>query len=376
MSYHVEKSVAILGSRGIPAKHGGFETFVEHLAPFLVKQGWKVKVYCQYKGTGPLSVSEYQDVELVHVPVKSDSPIGTIIFDWKSTVDACRHDTLLLTLGYNTGFLALYCRLMKKINIINMDGIEWKRGKWSRAVRGWFYLNERIACWAGNHLIADHPDIKTHLGTRVRTGKISMIPYGADFVESADMRYLDEYHVVPNEYVILIARPEPENSILEIVQAFSRKRRNCFLVVLGSYQCETNDYHRSILNAASDEVKFIGAVYDTEKVRALRFYSRLYIHGHTVGGTNPSLVEALGAGCPILAHDNKFNRWVTDNRMQYFSSVDDCDKVISHLLSDDSLLEEMRLAGRNIFNKLFGWENILGQYENLLEDHISESGRL
>ncbi|AFI84269.1 DUF1972 domain-containing protein [Methylophaga nitratireducenticrescens] len=361
------KSVAILGIRGLPAAHGGFETFVEYLVPVLVKNGWKVTVYCQHIGTGPIFTSKYKGVELVHIPVKNDTPWSTIIFDWKATRHACRSQSLLLTLGYNTGFLAIYCRIKKVYNVINMDGIEWKRGKWSLPIRIWFYLNERIACLMGDHLIADHPEIKKHLQTRVSVDKITMIPYGAESVETAKPEKLKPFGLQTNNYAVVIARLEPENSILEIVQAFSQKPRDYDLVILGNIFPEQNDYHGRIKRASNDRVKFLGAIYDPEVVQSLRYYSRVYIHGHTVGGTNPSLVEALGAGCCILAHENAFNRWVTQEQVLYFNNIKDCSDKLDLIFRDDELNTMLKLSSRQVFHKMFEWLPILKQYEKLLE---------
>ena len=156
--------------------------------------------------------------------------------------------------------------------------------------------------------------------------KISIIPYCAALLKSADPTYLQPFNLKQGEYAILIARPEPENSILEIIRAYSIQKRELPLVVLGDYKPKSNKYQKSVLSAAGNEIIFIGAIYHQAKVQALRFYARFYIHGHTVGGTNPSLVEALGAGSPVLAKDNKFNRWVAGNGAQYFSSEDECAK--------------------------------------------------
>lgn len=361
------KRIAILGIRGLPAAHGGFETFVEYLVPLLVEKGWKVTVYCQQIGNGPMYNTEYKGVELVHIPVEKNTPWSTIIYDCMATKHACQSQSLLLTLGYNTGFLAIYCRVKKVYNVINMDGIEWKRGKWSLPIRVWFYLNERIACLMGNHLIADHPEIKKHLQTRVSADKITMIPYGAEKIEPTNPEIITEYGLQKNNYAVVIARLEPENSILEIVQAFSQKVRDYHLVVLGNLFPQQNDYHAKIKLAANERIKFLGAIYDPEIVQSLRYYSRVYIHGHTVGGTNPSLVEALGAGCCILAHKNNFNRWVTQEQMLYFDNIKDCGDKLDLLFSDNELNNKLKSYSRKVFHEKFEWLPILNQYENLLE---------
>ncbi|MCG8053252.1 MAG: DUF1972 domain-containing protein [Candidatus Thiodiazotropha endolucinida] len=360
----MKNSISILGTRGIPANHGGFETFAEYLAIYLLDNGWDVYVYCQVEGNEKISIDYWKGIKLIKVPVNINGALGTILFDLKSTIHASRTNSLILTLGYNTALFSLLYRISRNRNIINMDGIEWKREKWSVIEKTWLYLNERIACLVANHLIADHPEIKNHLSTRVSREKISIIPYGADEVVSGNMDVLTKYNLVSNEYAIVIARPEPENSILEIVTAFSKRPRGRKLVVLGKY--DNSNYCKSVLEAASNEIMFPGAIYDKEIVQALRFHSALYIHGHQVGGTNPSLVEALGAGCAVLAHDNKFNRWVAGDKSSFFNTIKDCDVKLSSLFNNTKHLTDMKKSSLEVYRERFIWNNILQEYNDLL----------
>lgn len=359
------RTIRILGTRGIPASHGGFETFAEYLSLYLVKKGWRVVVYCQEDGKGPIFSDNWNGVERIRIPISYEGARGTIIFDLKSTVDASRYSDLCLTLGYNTAIFCLIFRFKKIFNVINMDGLEWKRDKWRFHERVWLWLNERLGCWFGNHLIADHPEIKNHLETRVNSEKITMIPYGSEEILQAKVDSVISLGLTPGNYLTVIARPEPENSIIEIVRGFSKKNRGCKLVVLGNYN-ESNLYHRSVKAAASAEVIFTGAIYDKEVVQALRFHSLAYIHGHQVGGTNPSLVEALGARNAVIAHDNKFNRWVAGTSALYFSDELDFDRCISILINDKNLVEKMRNESKSRFVEDFTWLDVLQQYETLL----------
>ena len=360
------KHVVILGIRGVPAQHGGFETFAEYLCCYLINRDRSVTVYCQEEGNGSIYESEWEGVKRIHIPVKNTGPLGTIIFDLKSVIHSLRYNGVFLTLGYNTAIFNVLHRLTGKYNIINMDGIEWKRQKWGVVAKTWFWLNERFGCWFGNHLVADHPRIEDHLATRVSRDKITMIPYGGREILEADEIILEEYGLEKNNYAILIARAEPENSILEVVTAFSAKERNIKLVVLGNYTPETNAYHSEVMDVASDNVVFTGAIYEADKIAALRFYTRVYVHGHQVGGTNPSLIEALGAGNAVLAHDNKFNRWVAKEGAVYFSDIATAKDLFEQLFSNNELIEELQLVSRNNFKKNFQWDDILTQYENLL----------
>ena len=359
------RTLRILGTRGVPAAHGGFETFAEQLALYLVGHGWRVVVYCQEdEGTAPFE-DQWHGVERVRIPVRTRGAAGTIVFDWLATWHAAKHKDLCLTLGYNTAAFCVLLRLVGVPNMINMDGIEWSRAKWGPVAKTWFWLNERAGCWLGNHLIADHPEIKRHLATRVSAEKITTIPYGADELHDIDAAPLSALGLVPGQYLSVIARPEPENSLLEIVQGFSARPRGVQLAVLGRYD-DTNAFHRAVKAAASGEVQFLGAIYDKRVVQAIRFHSLAYVHGHQVGGTNPSLVEAMGAGNGVIAHDNAFNRWVAGNGQAYFSDSAGIDQLLTHLLHDQQALQQMRQASLQRFRDGLTWPIVLQQYEQLL----------
>lgn len=360
------KALQICGIRGIPAEHGGFETFAERLALYLAQREWDVTVYCQVDASQPAREYMWNDIHLIDVPVRGSGPLSTILFDFKCVLRSIKRRTTVLTLGYNTAVFSLLYRFMGMQNLINMDGLEWKRDKWKFPERVWLYLNERAGCWIGNHLIADHPSIKDHLSTRVSRNKITMIPYGADSVENAPVSAIQCLGLEPKEYSLVVARPEPENSILEIVRAFSLRERGSKLVVLGSFDTIKNDFHRQVFDAASEEVIFPGAIYDKTIVSALRYHARLYIHGHRVGGTNPSLVESLGAGTPVLAHDNRFNRWVAGDGAAYFKDEKECVAKMDTLLGDMAHLNQMSSASKSRFENTFTWDRVLKQYEELI----------
>lgn len=365
----IVRTLAILGTRGVPAQHGGFETFAEYLSVYLVKKGWEVTVYCQEDDPSKEIVEDvWEGVKRVTIPVSAQGALGTMQFDWLSIKHAMNAGhKFVLTLGYNTASFCFLYRPRGIVNLINMDGIEWKRDKWRFPEKAWLWLNERLGCILGNHLVADHPEIAKHLATRVSAEKITMIPYGARKVVSADVNILSRFGLEPGKYAILIARAEPENSVLESVKAFSTCPREEKFVILGNYDTENNPYHKAVKEAASANVLFTGAIYEKEVVDVLRFYARFYFHGHTVGGTNPSLVEALGAGAPVLAHDNLFNRWVADDAGLYFSDVEQCALAMDNLFKDNVLVSTLRKASAKRFEQHFTWDIILREYETLLE---------
>lgn len=363
----MHKRLLILGIRGVPAQHGGFETFAEALALHLVQRGWRVTVYCQedWERTA-IYETMWGRVRRVHIPVKQKGALGTMIFDLKAILHARTQPTMSLTLGYNTAAFNLLQRLRGKANLFNMDGIEYYRAKWGGAAKLWFMLNERIACWSGSHLIADNPEIKKHLAKHTDEKRITMIPYGATAIVDAATGPIHELGLEAGKYSTVIARPEPENSILEIVQGFSREPRGHKLVVLGNFD-DDNTYHQQVLASASSEVIFVGAIYDKPTLAALRYHSYLYVHGHQVGGTNPSLVEALAAGNPILARNNRFNHWVAGNDAAvYFTDADTCAAQFSLLLQKPDIALAMKKAARLRHAEQFTWEQVFADYEKML----------
>lgn len=368
---NLHRQLTILGIRGVPGRHGGFETFAEQLGTYLVSRGWKITIYCQEDSGTTTWTSTWEGITRIHIPVRIPGPLATIVFDFLCIIDSLRRrDGIHLTLGYNTAVFSLLLRLCGQVNIMNMDGLEWKRRKWGPLAKAWLWLNETCGCWVANHLIADHPCIESHLKARVSGRKITMIPYGSEALTndhvSKHTDILSQFELDPFNYAIVVARPEPENSLFEIVSAFSAKPRNSKLMVLGDYSPDSNQYHRRVMESASDEVIFPGAIYGSLTVGVLRSCARFYIHGHRVGGTNPSLVEALGAGNAILAFDSPFNRWVAGEAAVYFSNVAGVEDALEILLEDDARIQKMRQAARSRLDLDFQLSSIMNQYELLL----------
>jgi glycosyltransferase involved in cell wall biosynthesis len=372
-----KKSLLILGTRGVPARHGGFETFAERLALYLAGKGWDVTVYCQNE------VSQSDDATLrdagrmdewcgvrrvIFSPMAG--PAGTIEFDWKCIRHALGEDGVPLILGYNTAVFALALRLRGRPVLMNMDGIEWKREKWGRAAKVWLYLNEWCGALLSSRLIADHPAIAAHLAIRRTRSAITMIPYGADNVVDAPEYPVRKLGLVPGRYFLSIGRIEPENSVLEMVEAYVSRGRETAFVCLGKLSPEANRYHAAVIAAGGGRVLFPGAIYEADDVRALRFHALAYCHGHTVGGTNPSLVESLGAGSAIVAHNNMFNRWVAGEGQLYFTDVQSCAEAFDRAEKDRQWLASARTKAKCRFERHFTWANILRQYEVLCESFL------
>ena len=363
-------TVRILGTHGVPANYGGFETAAEKVGLHLLARGWRVVIYCQVEGRGPITYDEWQGIERVNVPVDLPGWRGTSLFDLKCVRHAGRYRDLNLVFGYNTGIFNIWQRLKRIPMVINMDGIEWSRSRWGFTRQAILYINERFSALFGNHLIADHPEIEKYLWTRAPKRKVTMIAYGADEVLDADDGPVRALGLEPGGYLTLICRPIPENSILELVEGFSRRPRGIKLALLGNYRPAEDEYHRAVVDAASDEVVFLGAIFDPDVVQPLRFHSAMYLHGHTVGGTNPSLVEALGAGNPVLAHDNAYNRWTAGPDQAYFTTADDVAARLDSALGAQGRLTDMSSAARRRYRAGLTWDQVGEQYRHLLERYL------
>lgn len=366
---YLRSHLNILGTRGIPAAHGGFETFAEKLALHLVGQGQSVTVYCQSPHGKDLDGREdyWQGVHRVFFGTRRKGRLATLEFDLACVRHVLDRPGVDLVLGYNTAVFNLLQRRHGRKIFMNMDGIEWKRAKWPLTAKVWFFLNEVLGANLCDIPIADHPEIARHVRRRCRTEPV-VIPYGADAVGAADETPVCKLGLDPGEYFLSIARVEPENSILEIVKAHKAADTDMKLVVLGRLD-PNNKYHRKVQTAAAENVMFPGAIYDDPTVKSLRFHARAYCHGHQVGGTNPSLVESLGAGNAIIAHDNRFNRWTAGEGQRYFRNVASCTDHIRSLARDDIALFSARIAARARHAEEFRWPTVLEKYQDLLCGH-------
>lgn len=379
-SHDPRPTVRLLGTHGVPAAYGGFETAAEHIGYYLRDRGWRVVVYCQQPGAGATHTDVWRGLERVHIHEEREGWLGTASFDARSIRHVLDHtgetgpQDACITFGYNTGVFNVAQRLRRIPNVINMDGMEWTRRRWGLAKQGILLANERFAGVVGDVLVADHPVIARYLSRHFGAKRVETITYGGVPVHDAPTQPVRDLGLEPGRYATVICRPIPENSLVEIVQGWSAQRRGMPLVVLGTFTRD-DAYHREVLEAAGDEVTFPGAIYDPATVQALRFHSALYLHGHTVGGTNPSLVEAMAAGNAVVAHDNAYNRWVVDKGGWYFRDAAHLDYVVTTLLADPGLRERMGAHSRRRFEAEFTWERIGSQYEDALLRALRRHGR-
>jgi len=361
--------IGILGTRGIPNAYGGFEQFAEHLSVGLFERGHEVFVY--NSSLHPYGEKEWKNVKIVHCP-DLENKIGTagqFIYDLNCILDARKRDfDILLHLGYTSD--SLWHRLWpaKTINIVNMDGLEWKRSKYNKLTQRFLRWAESLAAKNAHTMIADSPDIQQYLLNTYGKRPI-YIPYGADIFSNPDASVLNKYDLLPHQYFLVISRMEPENNIEMIIKGHLASNHPYPLFIIGNIK---NKFGRHVTGTYKNAaIKFSDAIYDQSELDNLRYYCSLYFHGHSVGGTNPSLLEAMACGCRIAAHDNQFNRAVLQSETDYFPNENAVIRIIN-TPPDLSMIAQRRKINIEKVATIYNREKIIDGYENLM---LSVSGQ-
>ena len=317
--------VGIMGTRGIPNEYGGFEQFAMHFSEYLAAEGIEVVVY--NSSNHPYQQKEWKGVEIVHCydpePVIGSS--GQFVYDLLSILDARKQRfDVLFQLGYTSSSIWGFLFPKNTKIITNMDGQEWKRSKYSSMVQKFLKKAEKWAVNQSDELIADSKGIQNYLKKTYNVTS-HFIPYGADVIHNFDRSILIKYNLKPKTYNLLIARLEPENNIELIIQGHILSA-NSKLIIIGN---ENTKHGRYLTQTYGERITFLGPNYNSEELNTIRHYSTLYFHGHSVGGTNPSLLEAMSCGCSIIAHNNPFNKDVLEQNALYFSSAEDIQNILT-----------------------------------------------
>ena len=363
--------IAFISTRGIPNNYGGFEQFAEYISVGLAQRGHEVVVYSPK--FHPYQEDTYKGVRLKHIyspETWMGSSVGSFFYDFASLCDALKKEDfdIIYKAGYTSIIPAYIWFNVKKrkrpIFTTNMDGLENKRSKFSPMVRRFLDWEEKMAVKYSHYLIADNMGIHDYY--KEKYGKESkFLAYGADIHDDFKAEYLEEFGLKSEEYYILIARLEPENNIVMAIEGYLHSKENGRrpLIVVG----KTNTPHgKELVEKYGNEknVRFVGGIYDFKKLDSVRHFSKAYFHGHSVGGTNPSLLEAMAAGCFIFAHDNIFNRAVLEENAFYYPSAD---KVAEYLNRIDTIAEgsKIQYTARNIevIRNEYSWESLIDKHE-------------
>lgn len=352
--------ICILGTRGIPNNYGGFEQFAECLSKGMAEMGNEVSVYNSHNH--PYQEKEWNGVNIIHKydPEYKIGTSGQFIYDLLCTLDSRKRGfDIIIQLGYTSSSVwNLFLPRNKTIITTNMDGLEWKRDKYTKPVKLFLRFAEYLAVKLGGHLIADSTGIQKYLKQKYNVDS-TYIPYGAEFFDSPDESILKDYNLSPFKYDLKIARLEPENNIETVLQGISDSEIRRDFVIIGNYRTNYGEY---LINKFTDtKIKFLGPIYDKKITDNLRFFSNIYFHGHTVGGTNPSLLEAMAASCLICANDNEFNRAILGEDAFYFSNSEEIKNIYSKINNKEN--EKVKInANEKKIKELYSNKKIINDY--------------
>lgn len=373
--------IAFVSTRGIPNNYGGFEQFAEYISVGLVARGHDVTVYSPH--FHPYKESSYKGVKIKHIysPEKwMGSSVGSFFYDFSSLRDALKNENfdIIYEAGY-TSIIPAYIWFNIKnrknpIVVTNMDGLEYKRSKFNPLVQKFIFWEEKMAVKHSHYLIADNMGIHDYYKEKYRRDS-KFLAYGADIHTDFNVDTLLEYDVTADNYYILIARLEPENNIEMAIQGYLKSNENGKkpLLIIGN----TTTPHGKYLSGKYghiDSVRFLGGIYNFKVLDDLRHFSSAYFHGHSVGGTNPSLLEAMAAGCFILANDNIFNRSVLKDNAIYYNSPDE----VTRILNDEKCFSDKEALIANNIQRIsthYSWERLVDQHEEYFKELLREHNR-
>ncbi len=354
-----------MGTRGVPASYGGFETFAEELGRRLAERGHQVTVYGRTAFVDS-ELSSYRGMKLVVLPALYTKHLETVSHTLLSALHALRenYDAVLLCNAANAPFVPIL-QLGGAPVALNVDGLERKRRKWGHLGRSYYALCERLSARLPNTLVTDAEVIHRYYRRWYRAPS-EMIVYGGDLEQPTETNVLEELDLTANEYLLYVSRFEPENNPDRVAEAYSKVGGDRPLVMVGGAPY-ADDLQRRVRQLADERVVLPGPIYG-DGYRQLLFGCRLYIHATEVGGTHPALVEAMGAGRPVLYYDTPENREVAGpaGRSFRFSGAESLETVLTEVVDDAASLSELGTRSRLRVEERYLWSGVADQYEKIL----------
>ncbi|MDY3063407.1 MAG: DUF1972 domain-containing protein [Bacteroidaceae bacterium] len=357
------KNIAIVGIQGVPAQYGGFETLVENIIGENASQEVNYTVFCSSKDY-PVKQKYYQGARLKYIPFFCANGIQSIPYDSLSLMYCIKGYDAVLMLGVSgCTFLPIFKLFSRTKIIVNIDGLEHRRAKWGGFAKWFLKTSEKFAIFFADTVIADNVCIQKYV-QRTYHKHAQLITYGGDHVlrnvsEEKQQDILKQFNIKKQEYAVTICRIEPENNCHITLEAFSKCNQT--LVFVGNWGKNKYSQELKMKYSQYPNIHLIDSIYDLDFLYTIRKNCRLYIHGHSAGGTNPSLVEAMFFGCPILTYDVKYNRETTNNKAYYYSNSDQLVSLLENPNLDAS--DMLQFAQQN-----YRWKIIAQQYEALYPD--------
>jgi glycosyltransferase involved in cell wall biosynthesis len=355
-------NISIIGTLGIPATYGGFETLAHYLSNEL-RCEHKIIVYCTAIGK-KIKPKYFNGVRLRYLYLKANGA-QSMLYDFLSMLYAVPSSDVILLLGVSGCiFLPIIKLLFKGVLIVNIDGIEWKRDKWNFFIRYILKKSEQLAVNYATSVVSDNEEIRRYIDSAYNKKSV-MIPYGADHVNNNKLTeaMLKDLPFLLCDYAFTVCRIEPENNVDLILDVFSQVAFN--FIIVGNWNNSAFGMRIKKKYMKFENIHLLNPIYDQEKLNQIRSNAKVYIHGHSAGGTNPSLVEAMYLGLPIFAFDVMFNRETTDNSACYFKDRYDLIKLIQTVNKD-----ELRLIGQKlqfVAAQKYTWKRIADEYNRLFK---------
>ena len=353
------KKVAIIGTQGIPANYGGFETLVENIIGDNCSGDIQYTVFCSSKDM-PSKIKEHKGARLKYVPLRANG-VQSIPYDILSMMRSiCGYDTILILGVSGCIFLPVFKLFCRKKVIVNIDGLEYRRAKWKGWVKKFLKFSEKYAVRFANVIITDNKGIQDYVKQEYKKDT-TLIAYGGnhaliDITKEREAEIMKQYSLEPSGYSMSVCRIEPENNCHMTLEAFKNSKEK--LVFIGNWH--RNGYSKKLKEEYSgyNNITLLDSIYDLDILYTLRKNTRYYIHGHSAGGTNPSLVEAMFFGRPILSFDVIYNRETTKNKAHYYSNADDLQQLIKQGVDNGKELKQ-------IAREEYTWSKIAKEYEAL-----------
>jgi glycosyltransferase involved in cell wall biosynthesis len=360
---------AILGTRGIPARYGGFETLAEELSTRLAARGHQVTVYCRERP----GETEYRGVRLKYLPTIRHKYFDTIAHTWLSTLHliANRQDAVLYCNAANAIFTWMP-RVFGMPVALNVDGLERHRKKWNALAKAWYRVSERLATWMPNAVVTDAQSIAAYYREHYRRDS-EMIPYGAETGPIENTEALQKLGLAPHEYFLYVSRMEPENNALLVREAFERVDTPMKLALIGDAPYAA-DYIARVRDTRDPRVLIPGAIYG-QGYRELGSHCFAYIHATEVGGTHPALIEAMGRGALTLYLDTPENSEVAGGAGMPFDRDNLVEVIKAILTMAESEREKWRARAIERVRSRYSWDAVTGAYEQLLMGLVSGKRR-
>lgn len=357
----MKKKIAVIGTNGLPGRYGGWDQLLNHLS-LMLSDKYEIIVYTSsYNAVKGLK--EYNGAKIKTIPLKANGA-QSVLYDGVSMLDACFKYDVLLVLGTSGCIFLPLIKLFSKKIILNPDGAEWKRGKWNKYIKSFLKLSEKLGVKLSDVIVGDNVIMQEYLKNEYNKDSV-LIEYGGDHVQKVELSIeaKNKYNIEDKKYAFKVCRIEPENNIDLILEAF--KDSKLTLILIGNWNFSS--YGKDIRNKYRDfkNLMLLDPIYEQKTLDELRSNCGIYIHGHSVGGTNPALVEAMNLGLCCVAFGVNYNIATTEHSAIYFNDKNDLKKIIDSFI--DNKIDAQKIGNdlKSLALKRYTWNNIISKYEKL-----------